>query len=230
MQKLECVCKCTDAFRLRSVVKTQWCTDAHARCVMLWCSVMLLTILFVVEHRSLGWTVRSHPLLPLAPVKHWCSALIPFSATERLMLLGVSETRCDDDYRCRDSHTESRSCSNWLCVCECVCVWAPAAATISTSPPSSRARARATNMFHISLPRCDIKERKHVCYVDLQHKYSHNGIFHEIESYASSERWINNISIDVWFGQYLKIWNLRVQKNLNIEKIIFKVVLCNAYY
>ncbi len=25
-------------------------------------------------------------------------------------------------------------------------------------------------------------------------------------------------------GQYLKIWNLRVQKNLNIEKMIFKVV------
>ncbi len=25
-------------------------------------------------------------------------------------------------------------------------------------------------------------------------------------------------------GQYLKIWNLRVQENLNIEKIIFKVV------
>ncbi len=41
---------------------------------------------------------------------------------------------------------------------------------------------------------------------------------------ASFERWINNISIDVWFGQYLKIWNLRVQKNQNIEKIIFKVV------
>ncbi len=35
------------------------------------------------------------------------------------------------------------------------------------------------------------------------------------------------ISIDVWFvmiGQYLKICNLRVQSNLNIEKIIFKVV------
>ncbi len=28
----------------------------------------------------------------------------------------------------------------------------------------------------------------------------------------------------VMSGQYLKIWNLRVQKNLNIEKIIFKVV------
>ncbi len=38
---------------------------------------------------------------------------------------------------------------------------------------------------------------------------------------------MNNISIDVWFvmiGQYVKIWNLRVQKNLNIEKITFKVV------
>ncbi len=38
---------------------------------------------------------------------------------------------------------------------------------------------------------------------------------------------INNLSIDVWFvmiWQYLKIWNLRVQKNLNIEKITFKVV------
>ncbi len=45
-----------------------------------------------------------------------------------------------------------------------------------------------------------------------------------IEIYTLSEKCINNISIDVWFGQYLKIWNLRVQKNLNIEKIIFKVV------
>ncbi len=45
--------------------------------------------------------------------------------------------------------------------------------------------------------------------------------------YASSESGINKLSIDVWFvmkGQYLKIWNLRMQKNLNIEKIIFKVV------
>ncbi len=30
------------------------------------------------------------------------------------------------------------------------------------------------------------------------------------------------MSFDVWFGQYLE--NLRVQKHLNIEKIIFKVV------
>ncbi len=64
-------------------------------------------------------------------------------------------------------------------------------------------------------------------YVTLEHKTSHTGQFVE---YASSERRINNLSSDVWFGQYLKIWNLRVQKNLHIEKIIFKVVLSNAYY
>ncbi len=64
-------------------------------------------------------------------------------------------------------------------------------------------------------------------YVTLEHKTSQKGQFCEFEIYASSESRINNISIDVWFvmiGQYLKIWNLRVQKNLNIEKIIFKDV------
>ncbi len=63
-----------------------------------------------------------------------------------------------------------------------------------------------------------------------EHKTRHNGQFLEIEMYASSESWINNISIDVWFGQYLKIWNLRMQKNLNIEKIIFKVVQIKFWY
>ncbi len=58
-------------------------------------------------------------------------------------------------------------------------------------------------------------------YKNLEHKTSHKGTISEIENYTNI---INNISIDVWFGQYLKIWNLRVQKNLNIEKIIFKVV------
>ncbi len=60
--------------------------------------------------------------------------------------------------------------------------------------------------------------------------------------YTTSERWINKLSIDVWFvriGQYLadnylwklsydnnylKIWNLRVQKIPNTEKIAFKVI------
>ncbi len=57
--------------------------------------------------------------------------------------------------------------------------------------------------------------------VTLDHKTSHKGPF------LSLKRVINKRSIDVWFvmiGQYLKIWNLRVQKNLNIEKITFKVV------
>ncbi len=44
-------------------------------------------------------------------------------------------------------------------------------------------------------------------YVTLDHKSSLKCQFFEIDIYTSSE-----------------IWNLRVQKNLNIEKIAFKVV------
>ncbi len=61
-------------------------------------------------------------------------------------------------------------------------------------------------------------------YVILEKKKVIFFLFFIIEIDASSESWINIISIDVWFGQYLKIWNLRVQKNPNIEKIDFKVV------
>ncbi len=67
---------------------------------------------------------------------------------------------------------------------------------------------------------------QHLC-VTLDHKTSHKGSFFQIEIDTSSGRGINNISIDVWFVmklQYLKIWNLMLQKNLNIEKIAFKVV------
>ncbi len=44
-----------------------------------------------------------------------------------------------------------------------------------------------------------------------------------------AESWMNNVSIDVWFvmiGQYLAEIQLfeNLDKNLNIEKIIFKVV------
>ncbi len=35
-------------------------------------------------------------------------------------------------------------------------------------------------------------------YVTLDHKTSHKGLFFEIEIYASSESWINKLSIDVW--------------------------------
>ncbi len=53
-------------------------------------------------------------------------------------------------------------------------------------------------------------------YVTLDHKTSHKGQFYEIEMYASSESWINVISIDVWFvmiGQYLA----EIQLFVNLE-------------
>ncbi len=66
----------------------------------------------------------------------------------------------------------------------------------------------------------------------LDHKTSHKGKFFEIEIYTSSESWINKLSIDVfvWIGQYLAeiqlFENLESEgaKNLNTEKIAFKVV------
>ncbi len=63
----------------------------------------------------------------------------------------------------------------------------------------------------------------------LDNKTSHKGQF--LESFLWNLN--NKLSIDEWFvriGQYLaeiqlfEIWNLRVQKNLNIEKITFKLV------
>ncbi len=67
-------------------------------------------------------------------------------------------------------------------------------------------------------------------YVTLDHKTSHKGKLFEIEMYTLPESWIN-----IWLRyNYLKNCNLRVQKNLNIEKIAFKDVqikfLANAYY
>ncbi len=58
----------------------------------------------------------------------------------------------------------------------------------------------------------------------LEHKTSHKRSFRFMHHLKAEK---NYISIDVWFviiGQYLKIVNLSVQKNLNIEKIIYKVV------
>ncbi len=67
----------------------------------------------------------------------------------------------------------------------------------------------------------------------LDHKTSHKGIFFETMIYTKYARWINTISIDVWFvmiGQYLaKIQlfeNLESEgaKKSNTELIPFKVV------
>ncbi len=62
--------------------------------------------------------------------------------------------------------------------------------------------------------------------VTLDHKTSLKCQFLKLRFIHHLKAEINNLCIDVWFmiGQYLKIWNLRVQQNLNIEKIIFKVV------
>ncbi len=70
-------------------------------------------------------------------------------------------------------------------------------------------------------------------FVTLDHKTSHKGQFFEIEIYTSSERWLNKLSIDVWFdriGQYLA--EIQLYENLESEgakhffweKITFKVV------
>ncbi len=52
-------------------------------------------------------------------------------------------------------------------------------------------------------------------YVTMDHKISHKGQFSEIEIYTSSESWINNLSIIVWFvriGQHLA--EMRLFENL----------------
>ncbi len=63
-------------------------------------------------------------------------------------------------------------------------------------------------------------------YVTMDHKTSHKRQLSKIDIYASSESLKNNISIDVWFvmiGQYLKICNLRVQKNKILRKSSLKL-------
>ncbi len=55
-------------------------------------------------------------------------------------------------------------------------------------------------------------------YVTLEHKTSHKGQSFEIEISTSSEIWINNLSIDVWFvmiGQYLA--EIQLFENLESE-------------
>ncbi len=70
--------------------------------------------------------------------------------------------------------------------------------------------------------------------VTLDHKTSHKGQFFKIKIYTPSGSWINKLCIDEWFariGQYMAeiqlFENLEsegAKKNLNIEKITFKVV------
>ncbi len=55
-------------------------------------------------------------------------------------------------------------------------------------------------------------------FVTLDHKTRHMGQFFEIDIYISSESWINNLSIDVWFvmiGQDLS--EIQLFENLESE-------------
>ncbi len=77
---------------------------------------------------------------------------------------------------------------------------------------------------------CSGRPRSHWrSYMTLEHKTSHKGQFSEIEIFIIS-KWAplmyGLLGYDnIWMRyNYLKIWNLRVQKNPNIEKITFKVV------
>ncbi len=54
-------------------------------------------------------------------------------------------------------------------------------------------------------------------YVTLDHKTSHKGLFFFLL------RFLHHMKAER-YDYYLKIWNLRVPKNRNIEKIAFKVV------
>ncbi len=101
----------------------------------------------------------------------------------------------------------------WIWVCSYFAVSARSGNTIE-----SRCTSFAV-IYHITMLIHTLYYQKYwVLYVTLDHKTSHKGKFFVIKS------WINHISIDVWFGQYLKIWNLRMQKNLHFEKITVKVV------
>ncbi len=82
--------------------------------------------------------------------------------------------------------------------------------------------AKALTCSELVRSECSEIYSLHHLAVTLDHKTSHKGQFCFIEMYTASERWINKVSIDVWFvrmgqqylaeAQYLKIWNLRVQK------------------
>ncbi len=59
-----------------------------------------------------------------------------------------------------------------------------------------------------------------ILFVMQDHKTSHKGQCFEMKIYTSLVR-IGQYLAEI---HYLKIWNLRVHKNLNLEKIAFKVV------
>ncbi len=91
----------------------------------------------------------------------------------------------------------------------------------------SRQMSKVSSIQNVSLNLQSAKEWKYsIC--DPGPQTSHKGQFFEIEIYyASSESWMNRLSIDVWFGRDTSFWKSGIwgcKKNLNIEKIVFKFV------
>ncbi len=63
-----------------------------------------------------------------------------------------------------------------------------------------------------------LKNYSYKIIVTLDHETSHKGQFFLIKIHTSSESWINNLSIDVWFvmiGQYLA--EIQLFENLESE-------------
>ncbi len=74
------------------------------------------------------------------------------------------------------------------------------------SPSSCSSPHTASHLWRTHNTHNSVLASKIRLHVTLEHKTSHKGPFFRIEIHASSESWINHIFIDVWFGQYLKIW------------------------
>ncbi len=85
-----------------------------------------------------------------------------------------------------------------VCVCVCVCVWER-----DPGPQNQSYICKINSYYYLFI--FSVLKGQPAAYVTLGHKTSHKGPF-EIEMYASSESWINNLYIDVWFvmiEQYL---------------------------
>ncbi len=95
-------------------------------------------------------------------------------------------------------------------IIDCYIIWTVVESRRIIKPLENYRKVRSSKSILIDLQRIIWANSKILAiygiYVTLDHKTSHKGQLFEIEIYKSSESWINNLSIDVWFvriGQYL---------------------------
>ncbi len=124
------------------------------------------------------------------------------------------ETREQQPLKDMDTHVNGRETFTAVCVCVCVCV-------------SDQFRL----WWRIIIARTHTHARTHTRSLSLG--YNWIGLVQRLEQ-GFSVTWDHLLkhSFTAQFTFYYSQinWNLRMQKHLNIEKIIFKVVLSNAYY